>query len=76
MEWPAWHELHWSPAEHAASVPPFPKAGYHVAATYVGNDAAAEAFRARTGASVYRWDAGDFEACAAGIRRVEASVGG
>jgi acetoacetyl-CoA reductase len=52
------------------------KAGYHVAATYVGNDAAAEAFRARTGASVYRWDAGDFEACAAGIRRVEASVGG
>jgi acetoacetyl-CoA reductase len=51
------------------------KAGYHVAATYVGNDAAAEAFRSRTGASVYRWDAGDFEACAAGIRRVEASVG-
>ncbi len=51
------------------------KAGYHVAATYAGNNAAAEAFRAKTGASVYRWDASDFEACAAGIRQVEAAVG-
>jgi acetoacetyl-CoA reductase len=51
------------------------KAGYHVAATYAGNNAAAEAFRAKTGASVYRWDASDFEACAAGIRQVEAVVG-
>jgi acetoacetyl-CoA reductase len=40
------------------------KAGYCVAATYAGNDVA-----------VYRWDAGDFEACAAGIREVEAAVG-
>src|ERR1700738_4513357 len=51
------------------------KAGYHVAATYVGNDAAAEAFRAKTEACVYRWDAGDFEACAVGSRQVEAGVG-
>jgi acetoacetyl-CoA reductase len=51
------------------------KAEYHVAATYVGNDAAAEAFRVKTGVNVYRWDASDFEACAAGIRRVEAAVG-
>jgi acetoacetyl-CoA reductase len=51
------------------------KAGYHVAASYAGNNAAAEAFRAKTGASVYRWDASDFEACAAGIRQVEAAVG-
>jgi acetoacetyl-CoA reductase len=51
------------------------KAGYRVAATYFGNNAAAEAFRAKTRASVYRWDASDFEACAAGIRQVEADLG-
>jgi acetoacetyl-CoA reductase len=51
------------------------KAGYGVAATYAGNDVAAKAFRAKTGAVVYRWDAGDFEACVAGIREVEAAVG-
>jgi acetoacetyl-CoA reductase len=51
------------------------KAGYRVAATYVGNDTAAEAFRAETGARVYRWDAGDFEACVTGVRQVEATVG-
>jgi len=50
-------------------------AGYRVAATYAGNDAAATAFRARTGIDVYRWDAGDFEACVAGIRQVEAAAG-
>jgi acetoacetyl-CoA reductase len=51
------------------------KLGYCVAATYAGNDAAAKAFRAKTGAAVYRWDAGDFEACVAGVREVEAAVG-
>jgi hypothetical protein len=51
------------------------KVGYCVAATYAGNDAAAKAFRAKTGAAVYRWDAGDFEACVAGVREVEAAVG-
>src|SRR3984957_15378682 len=51
------------------------KAGYCVAATYAGNDAAAKAFRTKTGAAVYRWDASDFEACATGIREVEAAVG-
>jgi acetoacetyl-CoA reductase len=50
-------------------------AGYRVAATYVGNDAAAEAFRTKRGISVHRWDAGDFEACATGIRQVEAAIG-
>src|ERR1700739_5008495 len=51
------------------------KAGYCVAATYAGNDVAANAFRAKTGAAVYRWDAGASEGCAAGIREVEAAVG-
>ena len=50
-------------------------AGYRVSATYAGNDAAATAFRARTGIAVHRWDAGDFEACVAGIRQVEAAAG-
>jgi acetoacetyl-CoA reductase len=50
-------------------------AGYSVAATYAGNTAAAEAFAARTGLRVYRWDVGDFAACAAGVREVEASLG-
>jgi NAD(P)-dependent dehydrogenase (short-subunit alcohol dehydrogenase family) len=62
------HGKSWSRAERAASAPPFlrrsSKSGIRVAATDVGNDAAAEAFRAKTGASAYRWDAGDFEACA------------
>jgi acetoacetyl-CoA reductase len=51
------------------------KAGYSVAATYAGNDVAAKAFRAKTGANVYRWDAGDFEACTAGVREVGAAIG-
>jgi NAD(P)-dependent dehydrogenase (short-subunit alcohol dehydrogenase family) len=34
-----------------------------------------KSFRTKTGAAVYRWDASDFEACAAGIREVEAAVG-
>ncbi len=51
------------------------KAGYRVAVTYAGNENAAKAFREKTEAAVYRWDAGDFEACGAGIREVEAAIG-
>jgi acetoacetyl-CoA reductase len=40
-----------------------------------GNDVAAKAFQAKTGAAAYRWDAGDFEACTPGIQKVEAAVG-
>ncbi len=50
-------------------------AGYKVAATYGGNDAAANAFNEETGIAVYKWDVGDFEACKAGIARVEAELG-
>src|SRR5262245_39798648 len=49
--------------------------GYKVAATYGGNDAAAEKFKAETGIPVYKWDVASFEACAAGIKQVEAEVG-
>src|ERR1700740_2184504 len=49
--------------------------GYKVAASYAGNDAAAEKFKAETGIPVYKWDVSSFDACAAGIKKVEAEVG-
>jgi acetoacetyl-CoA reductase len=50
-------------------------AGYAVAAGYGGNDEAAAKFKERTGIAVYKWDVGDFEACQAGIAKVEADLG-
>jgi len=51
------------------------EAGLQVAATYAGNDDAAAAFRTETGISVFKWDVGDFAACADGIAEVEAELG-
>ncbi len=50
-------------------------AGYTVAANYAGNDEAAEKFKAETGIPVYKWSVADYDACAAGISRVEADLG-
>jgi acetoacetyl-CoA reductase len=50
-------------------------AGYKVAATYFGNDEAASKFKAETGVNVYKWDVSNFEACAAGLAKVEADLG-
>ncbi|HXW24231.1 MAG TPA: acetoacetyl-CoA reductase [Xanthobacteraceae bacterium] len=50
-------------------------AGYKVAANYGGNDAAAEKFKAETGIPVYKWDVSSFDACVAGIKKVEADLG-
>jgi len=50
-------------------------AGYTVAATYHGNDEAAQKFKAETGIAVYKWDVSSFEACAAGVKQVEADLG-
>ena len=50
-------------------------AGYSVAATYGGNDEAANKFKDETGIAVYKWDVGDFEACKTGIAQVEADLG-
>ena len=50
-------------------------AGFRVAATYGGNDEAANQFKERTGIAVYKWDVGDFQACQDGIARVEAELG-
>ena len=49
--------------------------GCLVAATYAGNAEAAKAFASRTGISAHQWDIGDFDACATGVKAVEASVG-
>ncbi len=49
--------------------------GVRVAASYAGNDEAAARFRDETGTPVFRWDVGDFDASAEGVRRVEEEVG-
>lgn len=49
--------------------------GHTVAATYAGNDAAAQAYNAETGIAVYKWDVADVEASAAGVAKVEAELG-
>jgi acetoacetyl-CoA reductase len=50
-------------------------AGYTVAANYAGNDAAAGKFTEVTGIKTYKWSVADYEACAAGIKQVEADLG-
>jgi acetoacetyl-CoA reductase len=50
-------------------------AGYKVAANYGGNDEAAQKFKAATGIPVYKWDVSSFDACAAGVRQIEADLG-
>jgi acetoacetyl-CoA reductase len=51
------------------------QAGFTVAANYAGNDEAANKFKAATGIPVYKWDVGDYDACAEGVKKVEAEVG-
>lgn len=50
-------------------------AGYAVAANYAGNDAAAETFSGETGIPVFKWSVADYEACKAGVAKVEATLG-
>lgn len=50
-------------------------AGYTVAANYAGNDAAAARFTEETGIPTYKWSVADYEACVAGIARVQADLG-
>ena len=50
-------------------------AGYKVAATYGGNDDAANKFKAEAGIPVFKWDVASFDACAGGVKKVEAEVG-
>jgi acetoacetyl-CoA reductase len=50
-------------------------AGYKVAANYGGNDEAAQKFKAETLIAVHKWDVSSFDACAAGVKQVEAELG-
>ena len=50
--------------------------GYKVAATYAGNDEAAQRFKSETGIPVFKFDVADFNACAEGIKAIEAELGG
>jgi acetoacetyl-CoA reductase len=50
-------------------------AGYNVAAVYHGNDEAAQKFKADTGIPVFKWDVSSFDACAEGVKKVEADLG-
>ncbi|MBP1807567.1 acetoacetyl-CoA reductase [Rubellimicrobium aerolatum] len=49
--------------------------GYQVAASYAGNDAAAQAFTDATGIRAFKWNVADYEACKAGVAEVEAALG-
>jgi acetoacetyl-CoA reductase len=51
------------------------EAGYKVGANYAGNDEAAKKFHAETHIAAYKWDVSDYEACANGIKMVEAELG-
>ncbi len=50
-------------------------AGYTVAANYAGNDEAASKFTAESGIPTFKWSVADYDACAAGIAKVEAELG-
>ena len=50
-------------------------AGCKVAAAYGSSDKAAQQFHAETGIPVYKFDVGDFTACADGVKAIEAELG-
>lgn len=50
-------------------------AGYKVAASYAGNDEAANKFKAETGINIYKWDVSSYDACVEGLKKVEADLG-
>jgi acetoacetyl-CoA reductase len=50
-------------------------AGYTVAATYAGNDEAANKFKADTGIPVYKFDVSNYDACTAGLAQIEKDLG-
>jgi len=49
--------------------------GMIVAANYAGNDERAREFTERTGIAAYKWDVSDYQACHAGVEKVEAELG-
>ncbi len=74
--WHAWHLVTGGSRGIGAAISKALKAaGCKVAASYAGNDEAAQAFKAQTGIPVFKWDVSSAEACAAGIKQVEAELG-
>ena len=51
------------------------KAGYRVAATYAGNDAAAQKFQAESGIPVYKFDVGDYDQCEKAVAQITRDLG-
>ncbi|OUS11639.1 beta-ketoacyl-ACP reductase [Rhodospirillales bacterium 47_12_T64] len=51
------------------------EAGYKVAASYAGNDEAAQKFRNDNAIAVFKWDVASFDECQAGIELVEKELG-
>lgn len=51
------------------------KAGYKVAATFHGNEKAAQEFSAKTGVKTYKFDVADFNACKEGVGKIQAELG-
>jgi len=49
--------------------------GATVVANYAGNEERAREFSDRTGIKSYKWDVGDFDACQAGVAKVQEEVG-
>jgi acetoacetyl-CoA reductase len=50
-------------------------AGYQVAATYAGNDEAAQRFTESTGIPAYKFDVSDYDQCAESVARIESDLG-
>lgn len=59
----------------AAIAKAFHAAGYKVAVNYAFTEARAEQFRRETGLPAYCWDIRDYDACVAGIAKVESDIG-
>lgn len=51
------------------------EAGYKVAATYAGNEEAANRFKDKTGIDVYKFNVSDFEACEKAVERITEDLG-
>ena len=59
---------------HAISIA-MKNSGYRVAASYAGNDAAAQAFQVETGIPVYKFDVGNYETTEKAVKQIEKDLG-
>jgi len=59
---------------HAISIA-LKNSGYRVAASYAGNDAAAQAFQAETGIPVYKFDVGNYESTEKAVQQIVKDLG-